>query len=183
MIELQPFTASDIPRLLGWVDSSDFLLQWGGPSFVHPLDEAQLLAHLGQAAGPEPSLLIFKVVSSESGEKVGHVELAGIDRRHRSGSVARVLVGPDAARGRGLGTAIMRAILAIGFEQLALHRIDLRVFDFNLGAIAAYERVGFKKEGLHRERCKATDGYWSAWTMAILEDEWRSQRAAPDEAI
>ena len=56
-----------------------------------------------------------------------------------------------------------------------LHRIDLRVFDFNQAAIAAYERVGFKKEGLLRDACKVGEAYWSAWVMSMLEDEWRDR--------
>jgi hypothetical protein len=41
-------------------------------------------------------------------------------------------------------------------------------------AITAYERVGFKKEGLLRENRKAGDRYWSTWIMSILEHEWRA---------
>ena len=45
-----------------------------------------------------------------------------------------MLVGPSARRGQGIGTEIMRQVLALAFEQVSLHRVDLRVFDFNVAA-------------------------------------------------
>jgi hypothetical protein len=54
MVELRPFTKEDIPRLIDWVDSPGFLLQWGGPTFAYPLDESQLEQHLKGSAGEEP---------------------------------------------------------------------------------------------------------------------------------
>jgi len=43
------------------------------------------------------------------------------------------------------------AVLAIGFDEIGLHRIDLGVFDFNTRAIRCYEKCGFVQEGLARE--------------------------------
>lgn len=110
------------------------------------------------------------------GAAVGHVELNDIDARHRSATLSRVLVGPEAARGRGLGGAMVEAVLAVAFGELGLHRVDLRVFDYNAPAIACYERTGFRKEGLLRE-CRLLGGRWlSVWLMAILEGEWKAGR-------
>ena len=41
MITLRPFARSDFDRLIGWVTSPQFLLQWAGPLFTYPLDAAQ----------------------------------------------------------------------------------------------------------------------------------------------
>jgi RimJ/RimL family protein N-acetyltransferase len=176
MIELRPFTISDIGTLLAWIDSPAFLLQWAGPRFTYPLDEGQLRAHLAQMSVDEPALLAFKAVDIEQEQTIGHIELSAIDRRHRSATVARVLVGPERARGRGIGAQMTREVLRIGFEELALHRIQLSVFTFNAPAIACYEGLGFQKEGLVRDVCKHEDTFWSAYLMSMLEDEWAARR-------
>ena len=53
--------------------------------------------------GDLPGKLIYKVVDSEKGTAIGHIELAAIDRRNGSAHLCRVLVGNTAYRGRGLG--------------------------------------------------------------------------------
>jgi RimJ/RimL family protein N-acetyltransferase len=106
---------------------------------------------------------------------VGHVELDAIERRHRTATLTRVLVSP-AHRGRGLGGALTAAALERGFEGEGLHRIQLRVFDFNASAISCYERLGFRREGLLRETRRIGQTWWSSLVMSLLEDEWRSRK-------
>jgi RimJ/RimL family protein N-acetyltransferase len=119
-----------------------------------------------------PSKLIYKVIDSENGTAIGHIELAAIDRRNGSARVCRVLVGDPAYRGRGVGTVVMEKIVC----RLGLQRIELSVFGFNTSAIRCYERVGFVKEEHLRECRKADDGYWSFYIMAISRHEWESSR-------
>jgi RimJ/RimL family protein N-acetyltransferase len=174
MIKLQPFAKSDIPTLISWIDSPEFLLQWGGPGLSYPLDEAQLAGLIRSPAVKKPQLMAFKAVDGENQETVGHIELVAIDRGNESARIARVLVGLPHLRGRGIGTQMVQAILRIGFEQLGLHRIELGVFDFNKGAIACYKKAGFKMEGLLRDNRKMGNGYWSSCAMSILEHEWHA---------
>ena len=54
--------------------------------------------------------------------------------------------------------------------------IDHGAIDRRNSAIACYERVGFKREGVARDWFKADDGYWSMIVMSILEPEWIAQR-------
>jgi RimJ/RimL family protein N-acetyltransferase len=174
MFELRPFTLADAPVLIGWATSEAFLAQWVGPTFQYPLDEAQIERHLQQAEGDEPAILSRKVVDTASGEMVGYIELCNIDRRNRSATVGRVIVGPERLRGQGIGTWMMREITRIGFEEVGLHRIGLVVFDFNRSAIACYGRAGFRIEGCIRHARRVGDDYWSLYSMSLLEDEWRA---------
>lgn len=171
-IDLRPFTEDDFDRLIEWVDSPSFLVQWAGPVFSYPLDESQLREHLDATDDPEPSRMAFKAVDS-TGRMVGYVELNEIDRRNLSASVARVIVGPD-ERGRGYGTSMVARLLEIGFGEIGLHRIELRVFDFNEAAIACYRNVGFTREGRLREVQRHDGEYWTLIQMSVLEDEWRA---------
>ena len=87
MVVLEPFTEADFDRLIGWIPSSDFLLQWAGPDFEYPLSQEQLNEHLTGTQGDLPSKLIYKVVDSENGTVIGHIELAAAES---VGSVASV---------------------------------------------------------------------------------------------
>jgi diamine N-acetyltransferase len=50
--------------------------------------------------------------------------------------------------GRGIGREVTNQTLAIGFEQLDLRRIYLKVRDWHQRAIALYESVGLRKFGM-----------------------------------
>jgi GNAT superfamily N-acetyltransferase len=95
-----------------------------------------------------------------------------VQPEHRLGVVGRVLIDP-ARRGEGLGTALMHEIVRVGFDELGLHRLQLGVYDFNLEAIACYERVGFVIEGRMRDSTRGSTGYWNGYLMALLEAEYR----------
>jgi len=173
IITLTPFTAADIDRLIGWIPDATFLLQWAGPTLSWPLTRDQLERDLHKGAGH----LMYRAVAADS-TVVGHIEIKAVDRDHRNAMLGRILIDP-AQRGRGLATPLVNAALAICFDELCLHRVGLRVFAHNTGAIAAYQRVGFAVEGLERHTKQAPDGaWWDACTMAILEDEWRAKRGA-----
>ena len=171
MVELEAFGRGDFDRLIGWVGSAEDLMQWAGPIFRWPLDQAQLERYLAPAEAAEPSRRIYRAV--DAGEVVGHVELNAIERAHRSATLSRVLVRPG-LRGRGTGAAMVRRLLAVAFDEMHLHRVDLFVFDFNASAIACYEGLGFRHEGRLRDYRRLGDRYLSSLLMSMLEDEWRA---------
>lgn len=171
-ITLKPFTGDDIDRLISWIPTAAFLLQWGGSGFTFPLDRRQLLFHLARSMEKPPDRLIYKAVNVNDGEAVGHGEILAIDTYHRSATLGRILVGPPQARGQGVGGQLVDGLVDVCFRQLKLHRVALRVYDFNLEAIRCYQKAGFKREGLQRDVHRIGERYWSVHTMSILEDEW-----------
>jgi RimJ/RimL family protein N-acetyltransferase len=108
--------------------------------------------------------MIFTAVERETGEPVGHAELDQVERG-RSAHVCRVIVAPE-RRGRGFGTAVMGELRRIAFEELALSRLTLNVYEWNAPAIASYEKVGFRARALHGTR--ADD--WAYYSMELEHD-------------
>jgi RimJ/RimL family protein N-acetyltransferase len=82
-----------------------------------------------------------------------HVGNVILDRRDNVLQTARlsVYIGEPGARGRGVGsTAVFRAA-RFGFSTWGLHKIWLIAHMENSVALATYERVGFRREGLLRD--------------------------------
>jgi RimJ/RimL family protein N-acetyltransferase len=175
-IELKPFERNDFSRLIDWVKTPEFLLQWAGPIFHFPLDESQLDDYLKATLENPPFRKIYKALNSADGSVIGHIELNNIDLLNQSGTVCRVLIGEPSLRNKGIGLQMLRRILEIGFDGLGLHRLDLVVFDFNQTAIKCYEKAGFKQEGHIREARKIGNKYWSLYQMSLLEHEWRLKK-------
>lgn len=175
-IQLTPFEKDDFQRLIHWVPTADFMLLWSGPYFSHPLTEEQLSRYLQSAEGTPPPRKIYKAVDSENSQVVGHIELNNIDWKNLAGTVSKVLVGAESARGQGIGTQMMEQLVKIAFDEYGLHRLSLYVFDFNTLAITCYQSVGFKIEGHLQDYRKSGDGYLSSYLMALLEPDWRKAR-------
>jgi len=77
-----------------------------------------------------------------------------------------------ALHSKGIGTEVTKLMLQFGFEELKLHRIDLKVLDYNRRGIRCYEKCGFKVEGILRESAFIDGQYFSDIIMSILENEY-----------
>ena len=174
-LSLQPFERADFDRLISWVESPEFLMQWAGPIFTFPLDAGQLERYKLLATGDPPTRYIYTALAGV--DAVGHIELSQVDRRNSSATLARVLVAPG-RRGQGLGGQMVTQALAIGFDTLGLHRLDLNVFDFNHAAIACYTRAGLAREGVLRDARRVGEAWWSVVVMSMLAAEWPAHRPA-----
>ena len=163
MIRLEKFEKTDYDRLIGWVDSEEFMVVFSGPAFRFPITHEQLNEYI------KPSnRAIFKVVETQTGSVIGHAELNNIDLLNRSARICRVLVGDQNNRNKGYGKAIIRALVNYGFNELKLHRIDLGVYDFNHQSIKCYKDCGFEIEGLMRDSMRVGNTYWSTYNMSII---------------
>jgi len=176
LVRLIPFTKKDFAQVLEWIKSPELLIQWAGPHlFTYPLNEDQLQAYLQYGEGEHSQAKIFKVVNERT-ETCGHIELGAIRRENETATICRVFVDPR-FRGKGLCFEAVQQVLAIGFRELGLRRIDLRVFGFNTVAIRCYERAGMVKEGLLRKATRVGDRYWDTMMMAILREEWEGKQS------
>lgn len=86
-------------------------------------------------------------------------------RRH----VAEIGMGvADDMNGRGIGTALLEALLDAADKWLDIRRIELTVFADNERAIRLYERHGFEREGRLRAYATRDGAYVDAVAMARL---------------
>lgn len=183
MIKLEPFTEADFQQLISWIDNEGLLKEWSGGLFSFPLTEDSLRWYIEDSNDLATSeVFIYKAVDPRTDEVVGHISLGSISQYNRAGRITRVLVGNTAARGRGYCQAMIKAILAIGFEDLGLHRISLGVYDFNQSAIRCYQRAGMHREGTLRDVVRYGDEYWSLVEMSMLAPEWHQAQAEPTTA-
>lgn len=101
---------------------------------------------------------------------IGTVRLT-IDEKEKR---ARYAIGiQDSSKlGMGFGTETTKLILKYAFEELKLHKVDLRVLDFNKRAIECYKKCGFVIEGIDREGAYIEDKWESDLFMSILDHEY-----------
>lgn len=112
-------------------------------------------------------------VIEQAGRLTGALRLHSIDAHDRRASLAIALLDP-AMLGRGIGTRAMSILLDHAFGAMNLHRITIRVIDYNARAIAAYTKLGFRVEGREREAAQVGDVRHDDIIMGLLAPEWRT---------
>jgi RimJ/RimL family protein N-acetyltransferase len=175
---LRPFTESDLPAMREALLDQEARILTGS---VH----CQAQAHEPMDASEEKAFrdwyltrknqgdrLDLAVADKATGECVGEAVLNQWDPGNESCNF-RILIGPR-GRDRGLGTEATRLIVGYGFEFLRLHRVSLEVYAFNPRARRAYQKVGFRPEGVLRDSLRYNDEWIDATVMAILAPEWTS---------
>ncbi len=116
------------------------------------------------------------VIEAE-GRCVGSTFLHSLDEHDRR---ARFAIGIFDATvwNRGYGTEATRLVLRHAFETLRLHRVELRVLEYNARAIACYRKCGFVEEGIEREDALIDGRWYSDLRMSVLEYEFRALGAS-----
>ena len=100
---------------------------------------------------------------------LGAGEIKVRDRTHRQGEIS--YIAHPSQWGRGVGTAIGRELLRIGFEELALHRIVGTCDPRNLASARILTKLGMTYEGRLRHTAFIRDGWRDSNTYSILEHE------------
>ena len=175
-VVLRPFNDGDLPAIRAALLDPEARILTGS---VHDEaqahapeapDEEKLLLDWYSTRNDQPDRLDLAVVDKATGKCVGEAVLNQWDPGNESCNF-RILIGPK-GRDRGLGTEATRLIVGYGFEHLGLHRISLEVYAFNPRARRAYEKVGFRAEGVLRESLRYNGEWHDATLMSILAPEW-----------
>jgi RimJ/RimL family protein N-acetyltransferase len=179
-VVLRPFRDGDLPAIRAVLLDPEARMLTGS---VHnasearspepAVEEALLLDWYGNC-NDQPDRLDLAVVDKMTCECVGEAVLNQWDPGNESCNF-RIFIGPN-GRDRGLGTEATRLIVGHGFERLGLHRISLEVYAFNPRARRAYEKVGFRVEGVLRESFRYNGEWIDATVMSMLAPEWPPSR-------
>jgi len=89
-------------------------------------------------------------------------------------------MGYDLARehwGKGIMTEAMNAVIDFGFEKMELNRIEVFIMPRNKRSIKLIKNLGFKREGLLRQRYFDEFGnYADDILFSMLRSDWKEKR-------
>ena len=116
--------------------------------------------------------LDLAVIDRESGVWAGEVVVNDWDGDNRSCGF-RISLGPT-GRNRGLGREATMLIVDHVFDVIndpPVNRLSLEVYEFNQRAMAMYERVGFRREGVLRQALRWGETFHDAVVMSIVRSD------------
>ena len=166
-ISLRPLGRGDAELILPWVNDQEVTRTLLLHRPINLESEEEFLAK----AATSQTDFIFGIVEKTSDRLVGVVGLPQIDYRNRHSSFGS-FIGDKSKWGKGYGTEATFLTVQYAFGTLNLNRVWLHVSADNPAAIRAYEKVGFRKEGLLRQHLYRDGQHLDILAMAVLRDEW-----------
>jgi RimJ/RimL family protein N-acetyltransferase len=167
LVTLRPFVLDDLPALTEAITDPEVRRLTGSRGAFSP----ERLRSWYATRNQQGDRLDLAIVDNATDRCVGEVVLNEWEPANESCNF-RIMIGPG-GRGRGLGTQATTLILGHAFDVLRLHRVGLEVYAFNPRAQRAYEKAGFRVEGVKRDALKTDDGWVDAVVMAALAPDWK----------
>jgi RimJ/RimL family protein N-acetyltransferase len=160
----------DIPLFTRWMNDPEVI---AGLTVYRPLSMASEENWFDNMMKKPDDEQIFVIEICPEGEwiPIGTCDYHAIDWRSRNTEVG-IAIGAKEWWSKGYGSEAMELLVKYGFETLNMHRVWLRVFERNKGAIRAYEKVGFVHEGQMREMDYKDGQYHNLLIMSVLRQEY-----------
>lgn len=132
---------ASLPELIKW-------LPWAAKNY-NRLDGTRFLRD-SSASWKDGRAYDYAVRSTKyPDEHLGNVSIWATSKKHGVGEIG-YWIRTDQAH-KGMGTAATRAMVELGFRDLGMHRLTLRIAVGNKGSERIAEKLGFSKEGVLRE--------------------------------
>lgn len=114
-------------------------------------------------------------VAAVQGKAVGLISLIDVVRSHRSWWLGRAelayWIAPE-HWGQGLAAEASRAVMALAFERLGLHRLLVMHASDNPASGRVAQRLGFRRIGTERQAFRKNDTWHDLERYDLLAEEW-----------
>jgi RimJ/RimL family protein N-acetyltransferase len=74
---------------------------------------------------------------------------------------------------QGIGTQVLRAMIALAFDRLNFHRLEAEVLAYNTAARKMMEKLSFNAEGCLREARFFEGRYYDIFRYALLRNDYK----------
>jgi len=149
-------------------DSEYFRLQDSSP--CRPVAKERVKKWLEKEI-EEGHVSAFAIRTLENDHLLGDVGVGGISWNHGD-ALLGIGIGERGFWGKGYGSDAMKLVLRYAFVELNLRRVTLNVYEYNLRAIRAYEKLGFQHEGRVLKYINREGRRWDLIYMGIMKEEW-----------
>ncbi len=150
---LAPLTVADAPELLAAVTDDAEIRRWSSVGQVRGLEAMQ-----HWAVSRATSERVEWTIRLPEGSLAGRVALHRVDLEDRSAEIGYGLF--QSFRGQGLARRVVARVTTYGFDDLALHRIELEHAVDNTRSCGVAAACGYLLEGTKRQVFDDRAGGW-----------------------
>ena len=122
---------------------------------------------------------VFRAMIDVNGKAVGTIILTNIDLRNGTAET-HIKIAKQTERGQGYGSDAVLALLRYAFNTLRLNCVFCHVKEDNIPSQKMFEKCGFVKEGVLRQRVFRHGNYFDVFVFSILKDEYIAKWGEPE---
>lgn len=151
-----------------WYNDPDIMKKCG---FTEPVTREELVDGFHQETRDS---IWFTVVDKDTSEILGETGLLRMFPEWRTTDLSIILPDPSRYR-KGYGSETIQLMFDLAFNHYDFNRVAIGVVGFNVNALAFYERVGFKREGIQEEGYFCNGTYGDFIMMRLLRREYEER--------
>lgn len=168
-IFLSPLSKEDaLEDYASWLNDQETTLFMGSGKF--PVSIEGLKNYIEAYNNSKEGILLGIFLKKDS-RHIGNVTLHQIDWIHRVAEIG-ILIGDKKSRGKGYAIEAIELITSHAFNKLNLHKLCAGVVKGNEASKRAFEKIGFKVEGILREHFYLNGEYHDCYRMGLLRSEF-----------
>jgi RimJ/RimL family protein N-acetyltransferase len=175
---LRPLTQADAPDLYE-LRSDPLVMRYHSSTPWQSIALAQALIERDQKAMAEGEYLRFGIQRLSDGKFLGSCGLFNLDQQCRRAEIGYEL--SFAAWGFGYMHEALVKLIAFGFTEMNLNRIEADVDPRNTRSVLNLERLAFQKEGHLRECWIVGDEVCDSFVYGLLLSEWRVKKSGVEK--
>lgn len=171
---LREFVTSDWPAVLAYQSNPQYLRYYSWTERSPEDVQAFVRTFIGWQEGEPRHKFQFAIILPAENRLIGN---CGIRKKTPDAWEADIGFELDPAYwGHGYATEAARELLALGFDELKLHRIWASCLAENIASAHVLQKIGMRLEGRLRENEWMKGRWWDTLLYGILEHEWREGR-------
>lgn len=148
-LQLAPLSLDDAEAFFAIQSDPDVMRYWNHAPWTD-IGQARTAIALSRDALAEGTRLTLGVRAHGSGQLLGTCLLFAVDTESARAEIGYNLAA--AAQGRGYMTEALGRLVDYAFDDLGLRRLEAEIDPRNAPSAKVLERLGFREEGLLRER-------------------------------
>lgn len=168
-LELRWLTEQDRDAMFAVFSDPEVMKYWSSSAWTDPAQASSYITSI-QSYFDTKELFQFGICLKEDNTIIGTCTLCEVDF-DQCRAEAGIILG-KAAWGKGLATDALETLLQWGFEELGLMRIEADIDPKNPRSLALFEKQGFQREGLLRERWRVHGEVQDTVFLGLLKREW-----------
>jgi ribosomal-protein-serine acetyltransferase len=169
-VELRLLREEDAHTLFALVDSNREHLRRWLPWVDSTLNVEDELAYIRLARANYQDSESLNCAIYYQGQLAGTIGFHTINWLHHFAEIGYML--GEQFQGKGLMTKACRNLITYGFEEFHLNKIVIRCATGNTRSCAIPQRLGFTREGVHRQEGWQYDHYLDLVYYGLLASEW-----------
>ncbi len=170
-IRLRGFRVEDLDGLYALYSDPAVTRYWSFPAWTQRAQAETLLQHVIESRSAE-KILCWAIAENECDHLIGSLTLFNINRAQGRADIGYAL--HSAQWGHGYAQEALALALGHAFDVLQLRRVEADIDPRNTASCKLVEGVGFRQEGLLRERWLVDDVLQDSAIYGLLAREWHT---------